>query len=425
MSAKRPTGNNLLIDEPPLVVLPGLAVAIGLNEAIVLQQLHFLLQNPKTGAVVGGEHYIYNSYRQWHKHFQFFSESTVKRTFLNLERQGLVESIQPNKRDHDHRKYYRVAYDALDQLEGVNTGTPSQGKSRSKRSGRSGQIDPIRTAQIDPLLYRQRQQQRKPQRNPPTPEPSVGGGSNFPGEEIDPTGNTVPGADRTSKIDWVLKAMSHPAAPAFLALVNLTEFPATGRQSLARAFHDACERGMITPGRLQLVVTVKERMGLPTSPAQLIKAFNNVAADAREAAAERLLEIDCQLTPAASETGSLLQMMVGADQQAAMFSLEEAFASGMCLPIPKWLLLATYVKRGVNVGVWAEKLREQVTGECVTDAGVVPFLNAIGIDLSAFGVDEARIEATRTAHHAALMKERSTLSDLLHNESASAMEPAP
>ena len=108
MSAKRPTGNNLLIDEPPLVVLPGLAVAIGLNEAIIVQQLHFLLQNPKNGAVVGGERYIYNSYPEWHKHFQFFSESTVKRTFLNLEQQGLVESIQPNKRDHDHRKYYRV-----------------------------------------------------------------------------------------------------------------------------------------------------------------------------------------------------------------------------------------------------------------------------------------------------------------------------
>lgn len=40
---------SLLIEEPPLQILPSLAAAIGLNEAIVLQQLYWLLQQPNNG----------------------------------------------------------------------------------------------------------------------------------------------------------------------------------------------------------------------------------------------------------------------------------------------------------------------------------------------------------------------------------------
>ena len=35
--------SNLLIHEEPLLVLPGLASRIGLNEAIFLQQIHYWL----------------------------------------------------------------------------------------------------------------------------------------------------------------------------------------------------------------------------------------------------------------------------------------------------------------------------------------------------------------------------------------------
>ena len=35
--------SRLLIDEPPLQVLPSLAREIGLNEAIMLQQIHYWL----------------------------------------------------------------------------------------------------------------------------------------------------------------------------------------------------------------------------------------------------------------------------------------------------------------------------------------------------------------------------------------------
>ncbi|KPC98057.1 Replication initiation and membrane attachment [Geobacillus sp. BCO2] len=36
--------SNLLFDDQPLVILPQLALAIGLNESIVVQQLHYWLK---------------------------------------------------------------------------------------------------------------------------------------------------------------------------------------------------------------------------------------------------------------------------------------------------------------------------------------------------------------------------------------------
>ena len=37
-----------LVDEPPLIIRPSLAVGFGLNEAIVMQQLYFLLRDQRT-----------------------------------------------------------------------------------------------------------------------------------------------------------------------------------------------------------------------------------------------------------------------------------------------------------------------------------------------------------------------------------------
>ena len=56
--------SRLLITEPPLLVLPSLAIAIGLNEAIFLQQLHYWLQ--QAGKERDGRRWIYNTYDEWH-----------------------------------------------------------------------------------------------------------------------------------------------------------------------------------------------------------------------------------------------------------------------------------------------------------------------------------------------------------------------
>jgi len=107
----------LLINEPPLQVIPSLAVAIGLNEAIALQQVHFWLQNPRAGVVRDGFKWVHNTYEEWQEtNFPFWSISTIKRVFLALEKEKYIISAQLDEKDREMRKYYRIDYEALDEV---------------------------------------------------------------------------------------------------------------------------------------------------------------------------------------------------------------------------------------------------------------------------------------------------------------------
>ncbi len=131
--------SKLLIHEPPLQVLPSLACKIGLNEAIVLQQLHFWIENSKTGKTIDGKKWVYNTYNGWVENFPFWSERTIQRAFLNLEKLGLVLSIQPDKGKYDRKKYYTIDYEQLASMEdtichnqdGQNDATDSANLARS------------------------------------------------------------------------------------------------------------------------------------------------------------------------------------------------------------------------------------------------------------------------------------------------------
>lgn len=109
-------GFSLLLPEPPLQVLPSLAEAMGLENAIVTQQLHYLLLNPKNGRLVNGERWIFNTYEQWRSEFfPFWSERTVRRVFGALEEMHVIESCQPEGA-MSRRKYYRINHGMLHRL---------------------------------------------------------------------------------------------------------------------------------------------------------------------------------------------------------------------------------------------------------------------------------------------------------------------
>ena len=103
---------NLLISEPPLQVLPSLAVKVGLNEAIVLQQFHYWLQ--RSTNVKDGYKWIYNSYPEWNKQFPFWSLNTLKRAIHRLEKNGYLISGNYNRAGFDKTKWYRINYELLD-----------------------------------------------------------------------------------------------------------------------------------------------------------------------------------------------------------------------------------------------------------------------------------------------------------------------
>jgi len=100
-----------LINEPPLVLLPSLAKAIGLNNAIVLQQIHYWLKSSKYEH--DGSIWIYNSVSSWCDQFPFWSDSTIKRALNTLRDAGLIKVANYNKAGFDKTLWYTIDYAKL------------------------------------------------------------------------------------------------------------------------------------------------------------------------------------------------------------------------------------------------------------------------------------------------------------------------
>ena len=110
--------SKLLINEHPLQVLPSLAEHIGLNEAIIIQQLHYWLNNTKIGKVVDGRKWMYNSVDSWGENFPFWSSNTIRRALGKLAKMGLIETrTDLNTAGFDRTKWYAINYAKLDDIE--------------------------------------------------------------------------------------------------------------------------------------------------------------------------------------------------------------------------------------------------------------------------------------------------------------------
>lgn len=108
--------SHLLINEQSLQVLPSLATALGLEEAIVIQQLHYWLNNPKNDGRIDdhGNKWIYNTYEEWQEgNFPFWSVDKIQRIFLSLKKQGVIIIRQLDAKRRDMRNFYRIDYDKL------------------------------------------------------------------------------------------------------------------------------------------------------------------------------------------------------------------------------------------------------------------------------------------------------------------------
>jgi hypothetical protein len=120
--------SKLLFDSHPLVILPELAVKIGLNEALILQQIHYWLEiNKKANRnLKNGYYWTFNSYTDWKKQFPFFSDSTIRRTITKLEKGMLVVSGNYNKLSIDRTKWYRIDEEVLKMLDNYPCGQNEQ-----------------------------------------------------------------------------------------------------------------------------------------------------------------------------------------------------------------------------------------------------------------------------------------------------------
>ncbi|RAR75072.1 putative phage protein (TIGR02220 family) [Pantoea ananatis] len=99
---------SLLLKVKPLVVSPELASRIGLNEAIVLQQICYWLEDTTSGVEYDGKRWVYNTIDEWSNQFPFWSSDTVKRALTSLKKRDLIFVEQLKKTQHDRTNYYAI-----------------------------------------------------------------------------------------------------------------------------------------------------------------------------------------------------------------------------------------------------------------------------------------------------------------------------
>lgn len=113
--------SSLLIDEPPMLMLPSLAKVLkSADKAIIVQQIHYWLQIKRkakdTRSFKEGHWWVYNSFREWHKQFIWISERTIQRHFKDLVAQGIIIVGNFNNQNYDRTNWYTLSYERLNEL---------------------------------------------------------------------------------------------------------------------------------------------------------------------------------------------------------------------------------------------------------------------------------------------------------------------
>lgn len=111
----------LLIAEPPLQALPTLAAEIGINESIVLQQVHYWSLH-KIRA--DEDPWVYNTQEKWVEEFPWLSLRTFQRVVDKLRDLELLLIDQPE--GTNRRAHYSVNYDKLPCLEHAKVAASSR-----------------------------------------------------------------------------------------------------------------------------------------------------------------------------------------------------------------------------------------------------------------------------------------------------------
>ena len=103
-----------LLNKRPILFNPEVAEVIGLNQAIVLQQINYWINKP-FAKEIDGKRWIYNSIDQWQKdNFPFWSERTIRRILKKLEDEELIISGRFNKATYDQTKWYTINEERLE-----------------------------------------------------------------------------------------------------------------------------------------------------------------------------------------------------------------------------------------------------------------------------------------------------------------------
>jgi len=143
--------NKLLLNESPLIILPSLALEIGLNEAIFLQQLHYWMLKSSTN--FDARNWVYRTTKEWEKEFPFWSISTIKRIISSLKKRKILEV----KRVYPH-VYYSINEENIGNSKGQSEPLKAQNEPPKVQNEPSKSQNEPSKVQFDPSpIYNENQ----------------------------------------------------------------------------------------------------------------------------------------------------------------------------------------------------------------------------------------------------------------------------
>lgn len=158
--------SKLLLDERPLQVQASLAKALkSLDEAVIIQQLHYWLQ--RSNLVRENHRWVYNSMADWNKQFPWLTRKTLTNKFNDLEKRGLIITGNYNKAAFDKTKWYRIDYDAFSHLEQrLGKNYPTNEQDLPNGDGKNYSMEEEKSTQPIPLDYTETTTRDKGQAQP-------------------------------------------------------------------------------------------------------------------------------------------------------------------------------------------------------------------------------------------------------------------
>ncbi|MGG1340152.1 DnaD domain protein [Bacillus toyonensis] len=113
-----PQTDKLLFNESPYVIQKSLAMKVGVDESLFIQQLHYLIVNKEKGSnfdtFKDGHTWVYNTWWGWQEFFPFWNQKKIQRMIKKLEDTNiLVGRKDLNKEAYDKTKWYRIDYSVL------------------------------------------------------------------------------------------------------------------------------------------------------------------------------------------------------------------------------------------------------------------------------------------------------------------------
>jgi len=145
---QRNFASSLVIADYPLQVLPKLAKAIGLNQAIFVQQLHYWLNSSQH--FYDESYWVYNTLDGWQEQLFFWSKKTVQRVIENSRKIDVVITTKKyNTAQTDHKLWYTLNYATLTQLEITPTAPLPPVESRNSQSDQNEIVNVTTTLKSD------------------------------------------------------------------------------------------------------------------------------------------------------------------------------------------------------------------------------------------------------------------------------------